>query len=353
MSFSSNKAIHPGHTLNRELEFEGMTQKGLSDRTGLSEKHISQIVNGEASITVETALLLENALSGSASFWLNREKSYQETKARVDRNSLVRDEARMLYKFPYNELTKRGYVEQTSNRNKKVENLWKFYGVNSLAFVQNTDSVAYRKRDSQKIKPEHIAAWLRCGELEIKKEVLPEYSEFKLKELLPKLKTLSVKSANEFSVGIKKLLNDAGVGILYIPHFPGTGVSGAVRWIGNNPLIQLSILYSWSDIFWFNLYHEIGHLILHGKKDKFIEFDDKELSLVQGKEKEADGFAGEELIPSKSYSEFIQNQLTKQSIIDFAKKLGIHQSIVAGRLCHEGRVTWKSVSSLRPRLKFA
>ena len=62
MSFQPDKAIPPGFTLNKELEFEGMTQKSLSERTGLSEKHISQIINGEASITVETALLLENAL---------------------------------------------------------------------------------------------------------------------------------------------------------------------------------------------------------------------------------------------------------------------------------------------------
>ena len=58
MAYNPNKAIHPGHIIARSLEREGMTQKSLGERTGLSEKHLSQIINGSASITVETALLL-------------------------------------------------------------------------------------------------------------------------------------------------------------------------------------------------------------------------------------------------------------------------------------------------------
>jgi HTH-type transcriptional regulator/antitoxin HigA len=312
------------------------------------------MVNAEASITVETALLLENVLGGTASFWINLEKHYQETKARLERRSSIVDEIGLVSKFPYNELVKRGYVEQTSNRENRVENLWRFFGVNSLLFFfKNTEPIAYRKSSGLNIKSEHIAAWLRCGELEAKKITLPEYSEAKIKELLPKIKSLSMKSPKEFSTELKNMLNSAGVGLVYVPHFPGTGVSGAVRWIGNNPLIQLSIYYPWADIFWFNLYHEIGHLILHGKKDRFIEFDNKELSNVQEKEKQADNFAGEELIPTGSYSEFMKNPLTKPGVIEFAKFLGIHPGIVAGRLCHDKKVNWKSVSSLRPRLTFA
>ena len=92
---------------------------------------------------------------------------------------------------------------------------------------------------------------------------------------------------------------------------------------------------------------------MHGKKEKFIEFDDKELSVVQDKEKEADKFASNELIPEKSYTEFLKSPLTNQSVVNFAKELGVHPGIVAGRLCHDKKVKWNMVSSLRPRLKFA
>jgi HTH-type transcriptional regulator/antitoxin HigA len=353
MTYHPNKAIAPGYTISKALAREGMTQKSLGERTGLSEKHISQIINGEASITVETSLLLENALGGSASFWTNLEKNYQETKARLERITLVQKEVGMVSVFPYRELAKRGFVEQTTNTEKKVENLWKFFGVNSLSYVPITEAVEYRKKDGLQVKSETIATWLRCGELYSKKVSLPEYSESKLKSALTIIKLLSIKDPKEFSREVLKILNNAGVSLVYVSHFSGSGVSGAVRWINTNPVIQLSIYYPWADIFWFNLYHELGHLILHGKKDKFIEFDDKKLSVAQDKEREADEFASNELIPEKGYIEFLKNPLTRQGIVNFAKDLGIHPGIVAGRLCHDNKVKWNEVSRLRPRLTFA
>src|SRR5260221_12164246 len=101
MAYSPNKAIHPGRIIAEALDREGMSQKSLSERTGISEKHLSQIINGEASITVETSLSLENALGGSASFWINLEKSYQETKARLERLSLLEEETGKLSRIPY------------------------------------------------------------------------------------------------------------------------------------------------------------------------------------------------------------------------------------------------------------
>jgi HTH-type transcriptional regulator/antitoxin HigA len=354
MVYTPNKAIHPGHIIARTLEREGMSQKNLSERTGLTEKHISQVINGEASITVDTALLLENALGGSASFWINLEKNFQEAKARIERTSLLKREVGLLPKFPYRELVKRGYVEQTSNKDKKIECLWKFFGVNSLRFVQETERVAFRKRPGTEIKSEAIAAWLRCGELEAKQQNPASFSESALKQSLKKIKSLSTKPPEQFSVEVQQILNQAGVALVYVPHFAGTGVSGAVRWIADTPTMQLSLFGACADMFWFNLFHEIGHLVLHGKKEKFIEFDTRAFSVAQEKEKEADAFATNELISEGEYEAFLVNSdFSRQAIVRFAKLLGLDPGIVAGRLCHDGLIEWADVSGLRTRLKFA
>lgn len=350
MPYLPDIAIIPGKTLLRVLESEGMTQKNLSERTGLSEKHISQIVNGEASITVETALLLENALGGNAAFWLNIEKNFQETKARVEKNASLSNETHLLIKYPYLELVKRGFVEQTSNSLKKVENLWKFFGVNSLSQIALTEAVAFRKREHENIKSESIAAWLRCGEIEAKRLVLPEFSKTKLREVLNDLKGLTLQPVEVFSVEAKEKLSEAGVALVYVKHFPGTGVSGAVRWIGDVPVIQLSLLFSYADIFWFNLFHEIGHIFLHGKKEKFIEFNKSSSS---NEEKAADEFATNSLVDLAEYYKFSdREEFTRVAIKDFARKNNIHPGIIAGRLCHEGKAKWQDVNSLRVRLKF-
>ncbi len=354
MSYSPDIAIHPGKMIAQAVDREGMSQKSLCVRTGITEKHLSQIINGEASITVETALLLENALGGSASFWINLGKNYQETKARIDRLSLIQQEIPLLSKFPYNELAKRGYVDKTSNKENRVINLWKFFGVNSLSYVHKTEPIAFRKQDSPSIRSEHIAAWLRCGELEAKKRVIPEYSELKLKAILAPLKHLSTQTPENYSSAIVDKLNEVGVAVIFIEHFPGSKVSGAVRWINNTPVIQLSLFYSWADIFWFNLYHELGHLLLHGKKEKFLEFDNKELSLINEKEEQADKFAINSLIPVRDYDNFVKNKpFSTERILAFAKSLKIHPGIVAGRLGYDGKVRWNAISNLRTRLKLS
>src|SRR3989344_8290625 len=240
MVYKPSKAIHPGQAILNILEREGMTQKNLSERTGLTEKHISQIINGSASITVETALLLENALGGSASFWINLEKNYQETTARLERSSFVRNETKLLSTFPYLELVQRGYVEQTSNREKRVENLWKFFGVNSLSFVRQTEAVAYRKRGNVNLKSESIASWLRCGELEARQITVSSFSDTALRQSVEKLGKLTAEDPQKFSTEAKNKLAESGVALVYVPHFSGTSVNGAVRWIGDTPIIQLS-----------------------------------------------------------------------------------------------------------------
>lgn len=352
MAYKPNKAIHPGYTISRSLEREGISQKNLSKRTGLTEKHISKIINGEASITVETALLLENALGGTASFWINLEKHYQEVEARLERHSLLQKETKLLLNYPYNELVKLGYIDPTSNREQRVKNLWKFFGVNSLSFVAQTEPVAYRKRDKKPLKMEAIAAWLRCGELEARKNEVSTFSQTKLKRHTIKLRQLTIEEPLHFSVKAKEILADAGVSLVYLPHFSGTGVSGAVRWIGRNPVIQLSGLGKHADMLWFNLFHEIGHLVLHGKKEKFIEFDDARLSLAQNKEEEANIFASNTLIPKEDYTTFIKKgNFTKKSVAEFAKHLNIHPGIIEGRLCHDKFTSWKKPLGFRQRLE--
>ena len=351
MSYTPTTKVRPGQVIARALDREGMSQKNLSARTGLTEKHLSQIINGEASITIETALLFENALGGSASFWINLEKNYQEAKAREEQTATLAGEVALVQLFPYAELVKRKLVEQTRDATKKVECLWKFFGVNSLRYVEATEAVAYRKRDNGSTKSAAIAAWLRCGEIKGRNIVVEAYSATKLKQSLPRLRALTTKEPNEFSSAAMKLLSDAGVRLVYVPHFSGTGVSGAVRWVGENPLIQLSVLGKSSDRFWFSLFHEIGHVLLHSKKEKFIEFDKQDSSVEQEKEREADRFAGDVLVPLPQYEQFLeQRDLSRDAVIRFAKAIDIDPGIVEGRLKHDGVIPWSTQLRLATKL---
>lgn len=55
----------------------------MAKRTGISEKHLCHILNGESRLTEEVALKFEKVLNKiPASYWLNYETKYREALAR-------------------------------------------------------------------------------------------------------------------------------------------------------------------------------------------------------------------------------------------------------------------------------
>lgn len=350
MVYQPHKAIHPGRTVERTIEDLGMTQKQLAVRTGLSEKHISQIINGDSSITAETALLLANAIGGTASFWNNLDKNYKATLARIDQEKRLKSEEELLPNFPYSELAKLGKVKATKDRTERVFNLWKFFGVNSLSHIQVTEAIAYRRGYVIDIKEGFLAAWLRCGEMEANKIIpeLPEYNMAQLKRVLPQIRSLTADMPDDFFKQTQNLLSTAGVGLVAAAHIRGTKASGATRWINERPIIQLSAYGRHADKMWFTLFHEIGHVLRHGKREQFISFDS---GIKSTEEKEADDFAAKTLIPDKEYMLFLNRQdLSKASIRKFAKQQGIHAGIVVGRLKNDKVLPFSAMQDMHSKI---
>jgi len=62
------------------------------------------------------------------------------------------------------------------------------------------------------------------------------------------------------------------------------------RWYKDIPVIQLHDRFKDRNAFWFTFFHELGHIVLHGKKDIFIKnvyYGNKN----QQKDDEANAFA--------------------------------------------------------------
>jgi addiction module HigA family antidote len=79
-------AIPPGEFLLEEIQTRNLSQKELARRMGRPIGAINEIINGKKAITAETALQLEDAITGiPARFWLNLETDYQLTKALIAR----------------------------------------------------------------------------------------------------------------------------------------------------------------------------------------------------------------------------------------------------------------------------
>jgi len=83
-TFTPDWISAPGDTILDLLEERGWNQVEFASRTGYTTKHISQLINGKAAITEDTALKLERVLGSPASFWLTREAQYREALARAE-----------------------------------------------------------------------------------------------------------------------------------------------------------------------------------------------------------------------------------------------------------------------------
>ncbi|MFA5947950.1 MAG: HigA family addiction module antitoxin [Candidatus Gracilibacteria bacterium] len=353
--YTSPIAIHPGETVKETLEVLGISQSNLSLSTGLAEKTISEILNGKNPITPETALKFERVLGILKIGLLNMQAQYDADALRIKESKRLEEEAKHLEKFScYPELQKLGYVKKTRNPIEKVEELLRFFAVDSFSAIQQVMPVAFRRAHVEKINNESLAAWLRIGHIEANKIETREFDIEKLRNKLNEMRSLTTETPEVFSRKLIGLCAECGIALVYTQYLKNTNVNGATRWLTpKRALVQLSLRYKYSDCFWFTFFHEIAHLIKHSKKEVFIDFknghENSEL------EQEADQFSQKVLIPSNTAFENFKKSLTPANlgvkIHSFAKENDIDLGIVAGRVGKEtGK--WNLVAQYRKRLCF-
>lgn len=97
MKDKSLSPIHPGEILLEDfMKPLGLTQYRLAHDIGVTPIRISQIVNGDRSITVDTAMRLARYFGTSAAVWLRLQVRYdlevaeRELSARINREVKVR-----------------------------------------------------------------------------------------------------------------------------------------------------------------------------------------------------------------------------------------------------------------------
>jgi HTH-type transcriptional regulator/antitoxin HigA len=350
-AYRPDLAIPPGETLKETIDALGITQVELARRMGRPLKTVNEIINGKAMITSETALQLELVVGIPAVFWTNLERNYQLTKARLAEDQRLATEIELARRYPYRDLVLHGCVQPAQRPLERVRELLKFLGVNSLTAVELPDCalrIAVRSRPSQ----ESLAAWLRMGELACRAEAVQPYDQGLLSSMIPEFRNLTIGDSADWPGRLRSRCAEAGVAVAFVPHLPGTFAHGATRWIApTKALVQLSLRYRYADIFWFTFFHELGHILKHGKREVFIEV---ERPSENPKEAEANEFAARVLIPDAQYAQLVHvGSFDERSIRLFASAIGIHQGIVVGRLQRDDHLDHSALNHLRMKLKFA
>jgi Zn-dependent peptidase ImmA (M78 family) len=155
---------------------------------------------------------------------------------------------------------------------------------------------------------------------------------------LEDVKGLVKNHPTDYSKQLRKLCADAGVAVVYTMCLPKAPVSGATRWFRGNPLIQLTDRHKTNDQFWFSFFHEAGHVVLHGKKELFLE-EFEGHNTDDDKEEEANRFAERHLLPA-NFENLLAGKMTDADLVAIAEQLNTHPGIVAGQLQRMGLLLW-------------
>jgi len=344
-------ALPPSDFIRDYLEAKEWNQAILADVTGLSEKHISQLMNNRAAITDDTARKLAHALGADPRFWMNLQFDYERDRRAGKPIYEEIERKRILYeKIPsLNQAIRYGMVGAGQTVEKLSAEVLSLLGLDSFDDLLNPESqlrcmaaLRTHRRPQDRFA---LAIWANSARRNAKAHVeeLPEYQPERLADFREKVPGLTQEPVNGPLQAVR-LLRNLGVTVMYHHPLKGTTVDGAAFWVDEtHPVIALTVRKKVLDEFWFVLLHELGHIVKEGY------FED--MDLVYGieasedpMEQAANTFAADTLIPPTEWMSFSNLAVNRRQrdlsprrteLLDFANRVGVHPQIVAGRLRFE------------------
>lgn len=351
--YQPDTVTKPGFYIEEKLEELGMTQAELADRIGRTKKTVNEIVMGKAPIEPHTALQLERTLGIPARFWNNVERQYRDHLVRQAERDRLEQQMDRLRDFPVKEMCRLGWLPRRTDRVEILADLLTFFGVASFEALDQIDAqtcAAFRQSAAHRVEPGALLAWLRKGELEARNIDCLPFDREQFRAALARMRALTLLPTADSVPETVRACARSGVAVVFVPEVPGTRTWGATRWLNpDKALIQLSARGKTDDQLWFTFFHEAGHILLHPKKDIFIETD----NIHDSREDEANRFAADLLIPPATWTAVrLLKPRSKVEIQAFARKYQIATGILVGRMQRERLIPWKNLNALKIRLQF-
>jgi HTH-type transcriptional regulator / antitoxin HigA len=331
-------AVDAIDAIELKMEEQGLRQKDLAPLLG-GRNRVSEILSRKRPLTLDMIRALHGVLNIPLHILIVPEKA----KRAGEVDTANADDKFEWSKFPISEMRKRGWFDgMATTRRDDAETLVKQF----LAKVSNrVETVpALFRRTFRGLTPgvasrHSLIAWtaqvlIHAKTLEVG---TPPFSADKLDDIFFK----DVARLSSFEKGPRlaaDLLRDYGIILVVEPALPATLVDGAALMAeSGRAVIGMTLRHDRIDNFWFTLLHELAHVRHHLNRpsEGFVDRTDDDAS-SDPLEHEANKNAREALIP-RSYwrSSVVSATPTKKAIIAFAKELGVHPAVVAGRIRFE------------------
>ena len=359
IGISRDLIIHPGETIADVLEDRGITQAELAARTGVSPAYISSVISGKKNNSTKFAMSLEYALNVPKSFWLNLQANYDAELLELNESQTIKESEKQVC-HSLSEVIKYLRKQQLIPVGQKVEetilSLRKRLQISNLENLKElVPQGAFRMATKVTVDPYVLGAWIRLCQIsgETSKSSAC-FEKEKVDDLISEIKTIMTKREGDLQQELSSMMNRYGIDFSVVRNFKGAPVQGYISQKKDGIYqMVLTIRGSYADIFWFSLFHEIGHIV-NGDISKGAKFIDSESYQDIEREHAADIFASNALLSPVSYSEFVsRGDFSIGAITKYATTQKVEPYIVIGRLQKEEHIPYSWYSKYKLRYKWA
>jgi HTH-type transcriptional regulator/antitoxin HigA len=338
----------PGDSLRALMQRRGTSALDIADRFDGGISTLKGLLNGSIAIDDKRARALANVLGGTGEFWLKRQAHY-DSRLEIAVEAAAKNPEDWLDRVPLLGSRRRGVPNGAALREELRQRLV-FFNVPTIASWQERygrllSNTRFRTSPSFESLNSSVLLWLRSGELESDLIETRIWSPGNLKDRLEAIRKLSkISQPYRFVPKLRMLCAEAGVAVVVVKTPQGCHASGASRTLaGDKAMILLSFRHRADDQFWFTVFHEIGHLLLHGA-DAFVDGDDTPENEF---EREANDFASRCVVPENRLAEFGALTADRDAIIRFSVSVGISPGLTVGQMQHRRMLPHNRLNSLK------
>ncbi|MBX3565595.1 MAG: ImmA/IrrE family metallo-endopeptidase [Sphingomonas sp.] len=327
----------------------------VADRLDGGMETLRGLLDGSLDLDEHHASTLSASLGGTTAFWLKRQADYREMLERALYRAMAdHDESAAWLTLHVPGPKPRGRLNEERRRD-EVRRRLAFYNVGTMSAWQARygricSETLFRTTDAFTSDDGAVLMWLRNGELGADVVDTRPWSPGNLHDRLKAIRALSkIRHPELFLPKLRALCAEAGVAVVTKRAPDGCRASGASRMVApDKAMVLLSFRGLSDDKFWFTLFHELAHLILHGART----FLDVDMGDDNDSEREANEFAARLIVPEHREGDFARLSPTKDDVIRFSVAGDVAPGLTVGQMQHRRMIHHKQLDFLKRRWKW-
>lgn len=352
-AFEPRWVSSPADSIADALRRKNWSTEDLADSLQLPDPFVRRLVTGEIPVDQSIADLLAQVIGGTPRFWIEREARYRDGLRWLDADELTQ-------RLPFDQMQSFGWIEPVGDHwHDRAEACLNFFGVSDSSewnrrYAASVARAKFRASPTFQSDEAAVAAWLRQAEIAAQEVDTAKWNPDALEQTLGAVRDLTREAEPQrFVPQLQVLLGRAGVAPVVVRAPRGCPISGAsFRSATGQLIVALSARFLTDDQLWFSLFHELGHVMLHGVEEP--TFDELDGETEDPAELEANEFAAKALNPAgiAPLLEEGRRQPTMRHVIAHASRCGVAPGVIVGQLQHAGHLRPNQLNGLRRRYRW-